>query len=152
MRGISWGSLYGFTAYFNEDHLSDPDLPFHWHCDEKVAGSGTTADLGYHVAGYLLSLLGMPESLIANREIKIPQRRVSSASGTRSINASAEDDIARKTDKRGGPQMKQNDSQMKQVTSDDMANAIIRYDEDLAGVIQVSRVATGRDSVYLDRN
>ncbi len=149
LAGNKLGRLYGFTAYFNEDHLSDPDLPFHWHCDEKIAGSGTTADLGYHVAGYLLSLLGMPESLIANREIKVPQRRVSSASGTRSINAAAGDDTARQTEKRGG----KNDPQMKRVTSDDMANAIIRYDEDLAGVIQVSRVATGRDQfIWIEIN
>ena len=130
------GTIYAFSGHFNEDHLSDPDLPFHWYCDEQLAGYGTTADLGYHVVGNLLYLLGHPKSLTANRQVKVKERRVTNDRGTRSITASTAEQPG---------QAKTAQSAMRVVTADDMANAVIRYDNDLAGVIQVSRVATGRD-------
>lgn len=128
------GTLYAFSGHFNEDHLSDPDLPFHWHCDEALAGCGTTADLGYHIIGKLLYLLGRPRALTANRQVKVKRRRVVDGRGTRSITAATADQTNPRTP-----------TEMRLVTADDMTNAVIRYDHDLAGVIQVSRIATGRD-------
>jgi len=107
------GDIYSFSGYFNEDHLSDPDTPFHWHCDKEIAGYGTLNDLGYHILGYLVYLFGMPQRVLAYRQVKVNERRVEN--GT-----------------------------MRQVTSDDMASGLIKY-PNFSGMIQVSRVATGRD-------
>lgn len=107
------GDIYSFSGYFNEDHLSDPALPFHWHCDKEVAGYGTLNDLGYHILGHLVYLFGMPQQVLAYRQTKVNERRTK-------------------------------DGSMRQVTSDDMASGLIKY-PNFSGMIQVSRVATGRD-------
>lgn len=107
------GELYSFSGYFNEDHLSDPTTPFHWHCDERVAGYGTLNDLGYHILGHLVYLFGMPQRVLGYRQTKVKER----------------------LDKEGAS---------REVTSDDMASGLIKY-PDFSGMIQVSRVASGRD-------
>ena len=107
------GNIYSFSGHFNEDHLSDPETPFHWHCDKDIAGPGTVTDLGYHIFGHLIYLFGMPQQALAYRQIKVDERQAPSG-------------------------------EMKPVTSDDMACGLLKY-MDFSGMIQVSRVATGRD-------
>ena len=92
------GNIYSFSGYFNEDHLSNPDTPFHWHCDKDVAGYGTLNDLGYHIIGKLVYLFGIPNRVAAYRQTKVTERR----------------DEKEKTHS---------------VTSDDMASALIQYED-----------------------
>lgn len=108
------GEIYSFTGHFNEDHLADPKLPFHWHCNEEIAGYGTTNDLGYHIVGKLVTLFGLPQRIVSYRQTKVKQR----------VNT---------------------EGKKQSVTSDDMNSAIIEYASGISGIIQVSRVATGRD-------
>ena len=108
------GEIYSFSGHFNEDHLADPNSPFHWHCNEDIAGYGATNDLGYHIVGKLVTLFGLPSRVVACRQTKVKQR-------------------------------KNKEGEMQNVTSDDMASAVIEYKNGLSGIIQVSRVATGRD-------
>ena len=121
------GQIYSFNGHFNEDHLADPKLPYHWHCDEKIAGAGASNDLGYHITGKLISLFGLPSQVVAYRQTKVKERK----------------------DSQSGKQRK--------VTSDDMASAVIEYDDfngaSISGTWQVSRVATGRDQfIHLEVN
>ena len=121
------GQIFSFNGHFNEDHLSSPELPFHWHCDAEIAGLGATNDLGYHITGKLICLFGLPNRVVGYRQTKVKERK----------------------DAKSG--------KMRQVTSDDMASAVIEYDDykgsALSGTWQVSRVATGRDQfIHLEVN
>lgn len=117
------GQIFSFNGHFNEDHLAYPELPWHWHCDEKIAGYGATNDLGYHITSKLITLFGSPNRLVGYRQTKVKQRK----------------------DAKSG--------EMRQVTSDDMASAVIEYDSGITGTWQVSRVATGRDQfIHLEVN
>ena len=43
------GDIWHFKAYFNQDILADPLLPFSWRFEKKIAGSGALGDLGAHI-------------------------------------------------------------------------------------------------------
>lgn len=117
------GQIYSFNGHFNEDHLAYPELPWHWHCDEQIAGYGATNDLGYHITGKLITLFGVPDRLVGYRQTKVHERK----------------------DAKTG--------EMRKVTSDDATSAVIEYDNGITGTWQVSRVATGRDQfIHLEVN
>lgn len=116
------GEIYSFNGHFLVDDFAYPDKPWHWSCDEKIAGYGTTNDLGYHIVGKLVTLFGLPAKALGCRQTKVAER-------------------------------KDRDGKTRPVTSDDMASAILEYDNGISGTIQVSRAATGRDQfIHLEVN
>ena len=54
------GQIYSFNGHFLVDDFAYPEKPYHWCCDEKIAGYGTTNDLGYHIVAKLMTLFGLP--------------------------------------------------------------------------------------------
>ncbi len=116
------GQIYSFNGHFLVDDFAYPEKPYHWCCDEKIAGYGTTNDLGYHIVAKLMTLFGLPAHVVGCRQTKVKQRM----------------------DK---------DGNMRDVTSDDLASAILEYENGISGTIQVSRAATGRDQfIHLEVN
>ncbi len=70
----SLGEIYSFSGFANEDALCDPQTPYTWRCDNKLACYGTSADLGYHFLAQMIYLLGDPIEVAACREIGVPER------------------------------------------------------------------------------
>ena len=112
--GGELGEIYGFRGHYSEDYFSDPARPYNWRCDETLAYCGAGADLGYHLAGLLALLFGMPSKVAGLRQINIKERL---------------------DEKTGKPE---------KVTTDDLASAIFKYKSGISGTFQASRTATGR--------
>ena len=108
------GDIHSFRGHYNEDYFSDPAMPYNWRCDATRAYCGAGADLGYHLAGLLCMLFGLPSKVAALRHTNIKER-LDEATG-----------------------------KMREVTTDDITNAIIQYKSGISGTFQASRTATGR--------
>lgn len=98
-----------------EDYLSDPDAPFGWRLDASLAGRcGALGDLGCHIISVGRLLLGPVEALCGATKTVHPNRPV-------------------------GP-----GGQLRRVENEDHATALVRFVGGVPGVIEVSRIATGR--------
>ena len=108
------GEIYGFRGHYSEDYFSDPALAYNWRCDSSLAYCGAGADLGYHLAGLLVFLFGLPTKIAASRKINIKQR------------------------------LDEKNNKMREVSTDDIANAVLKYKNGISGTFQATRTATGR--------
>ncbi len=111
------GQIYHFRGCYLQSWLLDPKLPRYWRMDKKSAGSGALGDLGAHVLDLARYLVG----------------DISEVSG----------DIATFIKERPLPD---NPKKMGKVTVDDMASALLRFENGARGTLEVTRFATGRDN------
>jgi predicted dehydrogenase len=99
-----------------EDYLADPRAPFSWRLDASIAGRcGALGDLGCHIVSVARYLLGPIAALSGNVATVHAQRPV------------------------GGP-----DGPLRAVENEDYAAAHLRFADGVPGMIEVSRIATGR--------
>lgn len=70
------GTPVHFRGTHNEDYLADPDLPFSWRCDAKLAGGGAVADVGTHIVSLAMALMGDIAELCADTATVIKERRL----------------------------------------------------------------------------
>ena len=70
------GKIYHFRGFYLQDFIMDPNFPYIWRLDKKIAGSGSLGDLGAHVidcARYLVGdfakVMGMNETFIKERPL-----------------------------------------------------------------------------------
>jgi predicted dehydrogenase len=68
------GDIVAFRGRFAEDHLADPALPFSWRCARALAGSGALGDLGSHLIGLALHLVGDIDSVAGELTTVIASR------------------------------------------------------------------------------
>jgi predicted dehydrogenase len=109
------GDVALFRGTHNEDYLSDPATPFTWRCDRAVAGAaGALGDLGSHIIGIALHLVGDIAAVSADTRIVIAERCVARGSATR-----------------------------RPVSNDDQALALLRFANGVQGYVEASRIATG---------
>ncbi|MET0481416.1 MAG: Gfo/Idh/MocA family oxidoreductase [Aestuariivirgaceae bacterium] len=109
------GDVALFRGTHNEDYLSDPATPFSWRCDRTVAGAaGALGDLGSHIVGIALHLVGDIAAVSADTRIVIAERCVARGSATR-----------------------------RPVSNDDQALALLRFANGVQGYVEASRIATG---------
>lgn len=108
------GEIYSFRGHYSEDYFSDPNRAYNWRCDSSLAYCGAGADLGYHLAGLIAFLFGLPSKVAGLRKVNIKER----------------------LDKSSG--------KMREVTTDDIANAVLKFDSGISGTFQATRTATGR--------
>src|SRR5215207_3531322 len=52
------GEITLFRGTFDQDFLADPDIPFSWRQDRKLAGTGALGDLGSHTISLAHFLVG----------------------------------------------------------------------------------------------
>ncbi len=52
------GEVVALSGHYVEDYLCDPQTPFSWRCERRLAGSGALADLGSHLINMAHVLLG----------------------------------------------------------------------------------------------
>ena len=119
------GDIWHFHGVFHQDILADPNLPFSWRFDRSTAGSGALGDLGAHViamAHYLVGdiarVCGMERTFIRER----PE-----ASGAFGYDGAADPDAPRR-----------------RVENEDAVHALVDFENGASGVIETSRIATGR--------
>jgi len=68
------GEIVGFKGCFAEDYMADPGVPHSWRCVRALAGSGALGDLGSHLIGFALHLIGPVASLAGETSTVIAAR------------------------------------------------------------------------------
>ena len=107
------GEIISFRGRYLEDYMSDPQAPFTWRCERRLAGAGALADLGSHLINLGHFLLG-PLARVAGTLQTVHQRR---------------------TEPRGGAP--------RSVENEDIAQALLEFVSGVRGTMEISRVATG---------
>jgi predicted dehydrogenase len=65
----------------------DPDFPYVWRHDKKVAGSGAHGDMNAHIVDLARFLVGEIEAVCGAEEIFIKERKLTGGSGTAKVTA-----------------------------------------------------------------
>jgi predicted dehydrogenase len=104
----------------------DPNAPFMWRADGKLAPTGIVGDTGSHIFSFMDFLVGRVSSLIADNLILTPRRPI--------VHGLAY-----------GEQVKLSGAeQWADVTNPDATNLLCRFENGASGIVDFSRVATGR--------
>lgn len=121
------GEITLFKGCQHIDVFGDPSAPYMWRADGDLAPTGIVGDTGSHVFSFMEFLVGRVSSLIADNYI-IAERRPKIAGqdlGATSTDAIAEDAWG-------------------EVTNPDGTNIICTFENGARGIVDFSRVATGR--------
>ena len=108
------GEVLEFRGSYREDYFANPSTPYGWRCARDWAGAGALGDLGSHLICMAEFLLGPIDSVLGSLTTVHNQR----------------------TDPVTG--------QMRVVENDDIAQALIVFEQGCPGTMDISRVATGR--------
>ena len=111
------GRIVHFRGSVDEDYQADPDLSWTWRATKADAGLGTLGDLGCHLVSLATYLVGPVESLIAD---------IRTVHATRPLGDG--------TDER------------RPVENEDVASAILYFENGVQGLVSTSRSAWGRKS------
>lgn len=120
------GEIKMFRGCQHVDMYGDPNAPFMWRADGKLAPTGIVGDTGSHVFSFMDFLVGRVSSLIADNLILTPRRPI--------VRGLAY-----------GEQVKLNGTEeWADVTNPDATNLLCRFENGASGIVDFSRVATGR--------
>ncbi len=120
------GKIYHFRARYLQDWIADPKFPLVWRLQKEVAGSGTLGDIGAHIVDIGHYLVGNLTSVCGTTETFIKERPLQAATtGTEGLNAAASEEMG-------------------QVTVDDAALFLGRFDNGALGSFEATRFALGR--------
>ncbi|MCC7320668.1 MAG: Gfo/Idh/MocA family oxidoreductase [Rubellimicrobium sp.] len=108
------GEIRLFKGCQHIDVLADPAAPFMWRADAALAPTGIVGDTGSHVFSFMHFLVGRVASLVADNMIVTPRRQ-----------------------REGG-------GDWAEVTNTDATHLMCRFENGAAGIVDFSRVATGR--------
>jgi predicted dehydrogenase len=123
------GEIKMFKASQHVDSFGDPSAPYMWRADGKLAPTGIVGDTGSHVFSILDRLVGRVDRLIADCQIITPSRpRVDGFTY-------------------GGSATLTGSEEMVAVTNTDAANMMCHFENGAMGLVDFSRVATGRKFV-----
>lgn len=118
------GKVYHWRAVYLQDWIMDPNFPLVWRLQKDLAGAGTLGDLGAHIIDLARMLVGEITELTGMTETFIKRRPVL-AGTTGGLGAA------------GG-------AEMGEVTVDDAALFLTRFDNGAVGTFEVTRFAKGR--------
>ena len=107
------GEITGFNGHYVEDYMCDPQAPFTWRCERRLAGSGALADLGSHLINMAHTLLG-PIARTSGVIRTVHKQRMETATG-----------------------------KVRTVENEDVAHALFEFASGVPGTMDISRVATG---------
>ncbi|PVB61918.1 Gfo/Idh/MocA family oxidoreductase [Labrenzia sp. 011] len=111
------GRIVHFRGMVDEDYQADPSLAWTWRATKAGAGLGTLGDLGCHLVSLAAGLVGPIESLIAETR---------TVHATRPVEAGSDEH--------------------RPVENEDIASALLTFENGVHGVISTSRSAWGRKS------
>jgi predicted dehydrogenase len=109
------GKIAYFRGVYDEDYMADPALPYTWRCRVADAGTGTLGDMACHLISNAHFLVGPIASVCADIETVHRQRP--------------------------DPE---NPGQTGTVENEDIAHALLRFENGIPGTLASSRVAWGR--------
>jgi predicted dehydrogenase len=118
------GTIYHFRGTYLQDWIVDPNFPLVWRLQKEVAGSGAHGDLNAHLIDMARFLVGEIAEVSGMMETFIKQRPKLAASD----------------DRLGGVAS----SEMGEVTVDDAALMLVRFENGAIGSIEATRFALGR--------
>ncbi|GAC1558719.1 MAG: Gfo/Idh/MocA family oxidoreductase [Herpetosiphon sp.] len=118
------GTIYHWRAVYLQDWVMDPNFPLVWRLSKAVAGAGAMGDLGAHIIDLARMLLGEISSVSGLTHTFIKQRPLL-AETTGGLGAT------------GG-------LEMGDVTVDDAALFLARFQNGAIGSFEVTRFANGR--------
>jgi len=118
------GTIYHFRGTYLQDWIVDPNFPLVWRLQKEVAGSGAHGDLNAHLIDMARFLVGEIAEVAGMMETFIKQRPKLAASD----------------DRLGGVAS----SEMGEVTVDDAALMLVRFENGAIGSIEATRFALGR--------
>jgi len=121
------GKIYHFRATYLQDWLVNPNVSLGWRLRREVAGSGSLGDLGAHIVDVAHYLIGNISSLTALTETFIKERPQQAA-------ATGDEDLS--GFKASG--------EMGEVTVDDAALFLARFQSGAVGTFEATRYALGR--------
>jgi predicted dehydrogenase len=120
------GEIKLFRGCQHVDMYGDPSAPFMWRADGKLAPTGIVGDTGSHIFSFMDFLVGRVSSLIADNLIVTPRRPVVEGLAY-------------------GEQVKLSGNESwADITNPDATNLLCRFENGAGGIVDFSRVATGR--------
>ena len=119
------GDIWTFQGRFVLDACSDPDVPFTWRFERKLAGTGALGDLGAHVISLAQVLVGPIASVVGLSRTFITSRPEPTGAFGYGSGADLE-------------------SPRHEVENDDATTFLMQFASGASGHIEASRVATGR--------
>ncbi len=125
IRSGELGEITLFRGTFDQDLQADPDFPFTWRHERKIAGTGTLGDMGSHTQAFAQYLIGDTVEVCGLLETFIRERPVAASGTGQSSRAAA-----------GAP--------ARRVENDDVTQYLMRFANGAIGTIGSSRVGTGR--------
>jgi predicted dehydrogenase len=117
------GKIYHVRATFLQDWLMDPEAPLTWRLQKDVSGSGTLGDLGIHIIDLARYLIGEFSEVTGMMDTFIKKRPLGTMTDTLQLES--------KSDEYG------------EVTVDDAAAFLARFENGTMGTFEVSRYAAG---------
>lgn len=120
------GQITLFKACQHVDVYADPLAPYMWRADGILAPTGIIGDTGSHVFSFMDFLVGRVTALMADNYIVTPRRPVVSGLAF------------------GAQTVLTGDEQWSDVTNPDGSNILCRFANGARGIVDFSRVATGR--------
>ena len=108
------GRVFHFNAVYYQDWLVDPDFPYVWRHDKKVAGSGAHGDMNAHIVDLARFLVDDIEAVCGADKVFIKERKLTDGSG------------------------------MGKVTADDALFSLARFSNGALGSFMATRFASGR--------
>jgi predicted dehydrogenase len=121
------GEIKLFKACQHIDIYGDPLAPYMWRANGDLAPTGIIGDTGSHVFSFMEFLVGRVSSLIADTYITTPKRPIVEGLGY--------GDAA--------PELSE-DTKWGDITNADGANILCKFENGAKGLVDFSRVATGR--------
>ena len=108
------GEIYRVKGRCLQDWLADPTLPWNWRCDAEVSGTGVVGDVGSHTIDLVRWIVGDIDRLSGSLVTQVTERPDPDGEGTRPV------------------------------TTDDEYSALVEFENGAEGVLEGSRIATGR--------
>lgn len=124
IRSGELGDILSFRGVRDGDAAADPDSPFTWRHDAKIAGAGVLGDMGCHVVSLAHMLVGEIGEVFGTTKTFIKTRPVSVGGSGFAARADL--------------------SQRREVENEDTAIALLRFGNGALGSISCSRIAVGR--------
>jgi predicted dehydrogenase len=118
------GTIYHWRAVYLQDWIMDPNFPLVWRLQKDLAGSGALGDLGAHIVDLARFLVGEITEVSGLTHTFIKQRPLEASSDS-ALGAKA-------------------GTGMGEVTVDDAALFLARFDSGALGSFEVTRFAKGR--------
>src|SRR6266540_2665181 len=119
------GEITLFRGTFDQDFLANPDIPFSWRLDKRLAGTGALGDLGSHTIGFAHFLVGEIVEVCGLNATKIKERVLSSGGS-------------------GYAASVQNGTEKRRVENEDIMEFLVRFEGGAIGTIGTSRIGMGR--------